>query len=67
MKSFEAFGIELRGRAGVEVKTVCPRCSHTRKKKTCPCLNVNTRCQVLRRNLDLHRRPPRRILLVKKR
>lgn len=42
MKSFEDFGIDLRGKTGIEVKTVCPKCSHTRRKKNYPCLNVNT-------------------------
>ncbi len=42
MKTFDDFGIDLRGRSGVEVKTLCPQCSHARKKKNYPCLNVNT-------------------------
>jgi twinkle protein len=46
MKGFSDFGIDLGGRAGEEVKTVCPQCSHTRKKRSYPCLNVNTVKQV---------------------
>lgn len=42
MKNFSDFGIDLAGRTGEEVKTTCPQCSHTRKKKNYPCLNVNT-------------------------
>lgn len=41
MKSFADYGIDLQGRSGEEVKTTCPQCSHTRKKKNYPCLNVN--------------------------
>jgi twinkle protein len=34
-------GIRLNAyRAGSDVKTLCPQCSHTRKKKTDPCLSV---------------------------
>jgi len=42
MKTFADFQIDLNGRSGEEVKTTCPECSHTRKKKNYPCLNVNT-------------------------
>ena len=42
MKNFTDFGIDLQGKHGEEVKTTCPQCSHTRKKKNYPCLNVNT-------------------------
>lgn len=42
MKSFSDFGIDIAGKSGEEVKTTCPQCSHTRKKKSYPCLNVNT-------------------------
>lgn len=42
MKTFADFGIDLNGRTGEEIKTTCPQCSHTRKKKSYPCLNVNT-------------------------
>lgn len=42
MKNFLDFGIDLKGRSGEEVKTTCPQCSHTRRKQSYPCLNVNT-------------------------
>lgn len=42
MKTFADFGIDLGGKHGEEVKVTCPHCSHTRKKKGYPCLNVNT-------------------------
>lgn len=42
MKSFSDYGIELGGKSGEEVKVTCPQCSHTRRKKSYPCLNVNT-------------------------
>lgn len=42
MKTFGDYGIDLKGRTGAEVKTVCPKCSQARKKKAYPCLNVNT-------------------------
>lgn len=42
MKGFADFGIDLGGKSGVEVKTTCPQCSHTRRKRAYPCLNVNT-------------------------
>lgn len=41
-KTFEEYGINLDGKSGEEVKTICPQCSHLRKKKNYPCLNVNT-------------------------
>lgn len=42
MKNFIDYGITIPpGREG-EIKTLCPKCSHTRKKNTAPCLNVNT-------------------------
>lgn len=37
---FLAEGIEVEGSG--EVKALCPKCSHTRKKRTQKCLNVNT-------------------------
>ena len=37
----EDVGINTGGRTG-EIKTLCPKCSHTRKKKNDPCLSVNT-------------------------
>ena len=41
MNIFEEVGINTGGRTG-EIKTLCPQCSHTRKKNTDPCLSVNT-------------------------
>lgn len=41
-KTFADFGIDPQGKSGIEVKTTCPQCSHARKKKNYPCLNVNT-------------------------
>lgn len=41
MKDWSDTGIELRGKSSGEVKTICPRCSASRKKKNYPCLNVN--------------------------
>lgn len=41
MKSFADYGIDTRGKSSGEIKTTCPNCSHTRKKKNSPCLNVN--------------------------
>ena len=39
---FASLGIDLsRAGSGPEVKTICPQCSHTRKKKNQQCLNVN--------------------------
>ncbi len=40
-KTFADYGIDTRGKASGEVKTVCPQCSAKRKKRTYPCLNVN--------------------------
>ncbi len=40
--NFQDYGIDLRGKSGTEVKTICPQCSHSRKKQSQPCLNVNT-------------------------
>jgi len=41
MSIFDDVGINTGGRVG-EIKTLCPQCSHTRKKNTDPCLSVNT-------------------------
>ena len=41
MNTWDSFGIDIRGHTSGELKTLCPRCSHTRKKKTYPCLSVN--------------------------
>ena len=35
-------GIDLGSASGIEVKALCPRCSHTRSKHNQKCLNVNT-------------------------
>lgn len=42
MKTFADFGIDLGRKSGTEVKVLCPKCSHTRRKSRYPCLNVNT-------------------------
>lgn len=42
MRTFDEFGIDLGGHSGLEVATVCPKCSHTRKKAKARCLSVNT-------------------------
>ena len=34
-------GIDTRGKHSGELKTTCPRCSGSRKKRSFPCLNVN--------------------------
>ena len=34
-------GIDTAGKSNGEIKTLCPECSHTRKKKSDPCLAVN--------------------------
>lgn len=41
LRTFEDFRIHLRPGSTGEVKTTCPQCSATRKKKSVPCLNVN--------------------------
>lgn len=41
MKQFIDYGITIKPGATGEVKTVCPQCSHNRKKSGYPCLNVN--------------------------
>jgi twinkle protein len=41
MKTFHDFGIEVPPDASGDVKTTCPKCSHTRKKQSAPCLSVN--------------------------
>lgn len=42
MIDFAKHGIDTGGKTGTEIKVLCPECSHTRKKKNQPCLNVNT-------------------------
>lgn len=39
--NFSDVGIHIRPGAHGQVKTTCPQCSPTRKKKSYPCLNVN--------------------------
>jgi twinkle protein len=34
-------GIDTRGETHGEIKTICPKCSSSRRKKSYPCLNVN--------------------------
>ena len=41
MNTWESLGIDIRGKGHGEIKTICPQCSHTRRKKNYPCLNVN--------------------------
>lgn len=41
LRTFEDYRIQLRPGSTGEVKTVCPQCSSSRKKKSVPCLNVN--------------------------
>ncbi len=37
----QKLGIDLKGRTSGQFKTTCPKCSHTRKKKSDRCLSVN--------------------------
>lgn len=39
--NYYELGIDTKGKNSGEIKTICPQCSHTRKKQTQPCLNVN--------------------------
>jgi twinkle protein len=41
LKTFTDFNIDTKGRASGQVKTLCPQCSHKRKKKHDPCLSVD--------------------------
>lgn len=41
MKTWADLRIDVGTRTHGEMKTVCPQCSHTRKKTRYPCLNVN--------------------------
>lgn len=43
--TWEGLGIYLKPGATGEVKTTCPKCSSSRKKKNAPCLNVNVEKQ----------------------
>ena len=40
-KTFADFGIDTRGKVSGEIKTTCPMCSASRRKRNYPCLNVN--------------------------
>ena len=40
-KTFCDYGIDVKGKTFGTVKIPCPKCSHTRKKKTEPCLSVD--------------------------
>ena len=42
MKIWADFNIDLAGKSGVEVQTLCPQCSAARKNKSAKCLSVNT-------------------------
>jgi twinkle protein len=41
MPDWSDIGIDTRGKATGHTKTLCPQCSHTRKKKLDPCLSVD--------------------------
>ncbi len=41
ISELQALGIDLKNRSNGQIKTKCPKCSHTRKKKSDPCLSVN--------------------------
>lgn len=41
INDLQELGINLKGRTSGTIKTLCPECSHTRKKKNDPCLFVN--------------------------
>ncbi|NCC53357.1 MAG: toprim domain-containing protein, partial [Spartobacteria bacterium] len=42
MKTFQDYGIRVPlGKVSGQFETICPQCSHTRKKKTATCLSVN--------------------------
>lgn len=41
MADWAALGVDVRGRVSGEVKTLCPRCSHTRSNTRDRCLSVN--------------------------
>jgi|CXWL01.1.fsa_nt_gi twinkle protein len=73
MNTFDVLKIDLGGRSGVEVATICPQCSHTRKKSKVRCLSVNTvegvwcchHCDwrgTLKAGEETKSRPPKRIV-----
>lgn len=41
MNELEKLGIDLKGKTYGEFKTICPKCSNSRKKQHDPCLSVN--------------------------
>ena len=41
INELQNLGINLKNRSSGQIKTTCPKCSHTRKKKSDPCLSVN--------------------------
>lgn len=41
MQTFAELGIDTRGKTAGQVKCLCPRCSHLRKKRHEPCLSVD--------------------------
>ena len=41
IEELQNLGINLKGRTSGGCKTLCPRCSHLRKKKNDPCLSVD--------------------------
>jgi twinkle protein len=41
LKTWIDFLIDTRGRSSGQIKTLCPKCSHQRKKKHDPCLSVD--------------------------
>ena len=45
-KTFYDYGIDVKGKTFGAVKIPCPKCSHTRKKKTEPCLSVDIEKEV---------------------
>jgi len=73
MSTYGDFKIDLGGRTGAEVPTLCPQCSHTRKKSKARCLSVNTiegvwlchHCDwrgTLKAGEESRSRPPKRIV-----
>jgi len=41
MTTFAEMGIDTGGKTSGQIKTTCPKCSHTRNKKSSLCLSVN--------------------------
>jgi twinkle protein len=40
-ETFYDYDIDTKGKSSGQIKTLCPKCSHTRKKKNDPCLSVD--------------------------